>query len=157
MINGEIFYIVKISIVLFVFLVCCCCFMCSPQDYPECMNGFVCYAYTPEGADSIKVDLIYEGTLLETETHSTIVGLPELKYSLNGPVEIKISAFCNGIWLFGENIEISIKHGSVKDIEFNLFKDQGEKIFTKEQELICPSLNSYKLLIRERSDGYCKD
>lgn len=69
------FYIAKISMVLFISLACCC-FMCSPQDYPECMNGFICYAYAPDGADSIKVDLIYEGTLLETETHPTIVGLP---------------------------------------------------------------------------------
>ena len=54
-----------------------CCFSCNPPDYPECMNGFVCYAYVPEGADSVKVDLFYEGLLVESEKHSEIVGLPE--------------------------------------------------------------------------------
>ena len=142
--------------VLFISLACCC-FMCTPLDYPECMNGFICHAYAPDGSDSIKVDLIYEGTLLETETHPTIVGLPEKKHFFNNPIEIKISVFCNGIWLSGENIEIYMNGGMVKDVEFNLLKNQGVNISTEEQILACPYLSTSRVVVSEKSARYCNE
>ncbi|MBO4714325.1 MAG: hypothetical protein J5615_10665 [Fibrobacter sp.] len=134
-----------------------CGFECTPEPYqPECMNDFICYAYTPDEADSVKVDLFYEDSLIESETHSGIVGLPNSKHPFFDRVKIQISVFCNGEWFPGEEIEISNTRGRIQDVHFSQ-SVRGKNIFTEEQLSKCPQLAKSNVGIYEKDGEYCKD
>ncbi len=134
-----------------------CGFMCDPAPYqPECMNNFICFAYTPDEADSVKVDLFYEDSLMESETHSAIVALPDSVHVFLDLVEIQISVFCNGEWLPSEKFEISNTRDRIQQVTFAQ-NVKGKKIFTEEQLSKCPQLENAGVNFYEKDGKYCED
>ena len=47
--------------------------------------------------------------------------------------------------------------GMVKDVEFNLLKNQGVNIFTEEEILACPYLSTSRVVVSEKSARYCNE